>query len=172
MHASVAIAPHQRQKLLVCKRPLTEEEVKELISRFTVPNEYNILFGQTQGEGTHIVAMWFIPGGQVTTTFSNNGTVGTNTTTPFHVFVGTIDRWIDNTPNGAYMRTHGTGGYGVLRPQPSGNMSGYIAGLAPSAPVDWGQVLDNVNQAVGPAVFNRVDSYVTDYVKDHFSGCL
>jgi RHS repeat-associated protein len=156
---------------LVCKRSLTEGEVKELIGRFTAPNEYNLLLGRTQGEGTHMVAFYGIPGGWVTTTFSRNGTIGTNTTTPFHVFTGTVDRWIDNTPGGAYMRTHGTGGYGALNPPPSGNMSGYIAGLAPSVPVDWGRTLDNINQAMGPAVFNRVDSYVRDYVKDHFPGC-
>jgi RHS repeat-associated protein len=161
-----------RANNLVCKRPLTKGEVKELIGRFTAPNEYNLLLGRAQGEGTHMVAFYGIPGGWVTTTFSHDGTIGTNTTTPFHVFTGTVDRWIDNTPDGAYMRTHGTGGYGVSNLQPGVNMSNYVAGLGPSVTVDWGRTLDNINQVMGPVIFDHVDSYVRDYVKDHFSGCL
>ena len=155
----------------MCKRPLTPQEQKALISRFTVPN--SLTTGRPQSDGINVVISWFgFPGGFVTTTRSSDGLSGRNVTTPFHVFTGTVERSIVNTPDGAYMQTHGYGGYGSanLQPQPI-NVSGLIAGLGPGFSVDYGEMLDSINNVVGPEVFNHVDKQATRYAKHHFPGC-
>ena len=149
----------------LCRRPLTEQEKRDLISRFTVPNIYTQ--GRPQSAGTHLVAnSWGIPGGWVNTRFSPDGVLGTNTTTPFHVFTGTVERSISNTDSGAYMLTHGYGGY----PSVSATESPY-ASLETGVVVDLGGLLDLINDEVGPSIFKNVDEAAAKYAKTHFPGC-
>ena len=108
---------------------------------------------------------WGVPGGFVTTTYTNDGLVGTNVTTPFHVFRGTVHRTIVNTSDGAYMSTHGYGGYGL------GN-----AVIPPSIEtggeaIDLGLALDGLNDKYGPEIFNNADKQAARYSKHHFPGC-
>ncbi len=148
----------------MCKRPLTEAEWKDLVRRFTVPNIYTT--GRPQSEGTNLVVnRWSIPGGFVTTRFFAGGLVGTNVTTPFHIFRGTVERSIVNTPDGAFMLTHGYGGYGL------GN-----AVIPPSIEtggeaIDLGLALDGINDIYGPEIFNDLDKQAARYARHHFSGC-
>jgi RHS repeat-associated protein len=154
----------------MCNRPLTPQEKKELISRFTVPNSYTL--GQPKTAGTYLVAHRGIPGGIVTTTFSPDGAAGKNETSPFHIFTGTVERTIVNTDSGAYMQTHGYGGYGSMNlPPQQPNVSMAIAGLGIVITTDYGSALDSVNNSVGPDVFNNVDKQAALYAKSHFPGC-
>jgi len=102
----------------------------------------------------------------VTTTFSEDGTSGANVTTPFHVFTGTVERSIINTDGGAYIQTHGHGGYSQL-PQ---SQSPY-ASLETGFNVDIGGLLDLVNDSTGPSVFNDVDQEAAEYAQNNFPGC-
>lgn len=154
-----------RTRNLICKRPLTDQEKRDLISRFTVPNVYTE--GIPKSQGIHLVAnSWGIPGGWVDTTFSPNGLTGQNVTTPFHVFTGTVQRTISNTGSGAYMLTHGYGGYSQL-PPPSPFASMETGDLT----VDLGSLLDLVNQEAGPGIFDKVDQEAAAYAKAHYPGC-
>jgi RHS repeat-associated protein len=153
-----------RAQNLVCNRPLTTQEQGDLISRFTVPNSYTL--GQPKAPGTYMVAAWGIPGGWVNTTFTPDGLAGTNTTTPFHVFTGVVQRSITNTSNGAYMLTHGTGGYSSL-PQSQSPSASLETGFS----VDIGGALDVINDATGPIIFNNVDQAAAAYAKANFAGC-
>ena len=149
----------------VCRRPLTEQEQSDLISRFTVPNVFTQ--GQPKAPGTYLVVNnWGVPGGWVNTTFSADGLTGTNTTTPFHVFTGTVQRTVLDTSDGAYMLTHGTGGYSSL-PQ---SQSPY-ASLETGFNVDIGGLLDLINDVTGPAVFDNVDQAAASYAAANFPGC-
>ena len=105
---------------------------------------------------------WGIPGGWVNTSFTPDGLSGTNVTTPFHIFAGTVDRTISNTDGGAYMLTHGYGGYPEV-PIPSPYDGSEVA--------DLGYVLDLVNDATGPSVFNAVDQAAAKYAQANFAGC-
>src|SRR5581483_11530257 len=149
---------------LVCNRPLTAREGRDLISRFTVPNVYTQDQPKTSG-GTYLVANTSgIPGGWVTTTFAPDGLQGANVTTPFHVFTGTVVRTLVNTSGGAYIQTHGYGGYGSLQMPPvdSGGMFAFF---------DIGRLLDSINDLTGPAVFNDVDQEAAEYAAMFFPGC-
>ena len=155
----------------VCQRQLTPYEQRDLISRFTVPNVYTQ--GQPKGPGTYMVASSLgfipgdlgIPGGWVTTTFSADGLVGTNITTPFHIFSGTVTRSISNTGSGAYMVTHGYGGYPSL-PPPEPNASSLT-----TAYIDLGGLLDQINDQTGPVVFSGVDQAALAYATLNYPGC-
>lgn len=151
----------------MCQRPLTQQEQRDLINRFTVPNTYTR--GRPQSAGTNLVVSWFVvPGGFVTTTFSADGLAGRNVTIPFHVFVGVVDRSISNTTSGAYMETHGYGGYGSLNlPPPSPSASLETGGTN----LDLGGMLDLINNATGPVIFNDVDEQAARYAKHNFPGC-
>lgn len=66
------------------------------------------------------------------------------------------------------MQTHGYGGYGSLNlPSPSPYASMETGGVA----LDLGEMLDSINNAVGPDVFNNVDKQAALYAKSHFPGC-
>jgi RHS repeat-associated protein len=151
----------------VCKRPLTKNEQRELIQRFTVPNAYTQ--GRPQSAGVNMVAnSWGIPGGFVTTTFSADGLAGMNVTTPFHVLTGVVERSIRNTNNGAFMETHGYGGYGSLNlPSSSPYASMETGGIQ----IDVGEMLDSINNTIGPDIFDSVDRQATRYAVHHFAGC-
>jgi RHS repeat-associated protein len=147
---------------MTCKRPLTPQEHKDLVSRFTVPNNY--LQGRPRLAGTYLVA-WWLPGGWVTTRFSPDGLTGTNRTTPFHVFAGVVEVTSRNTDGGAYMAAHGYGGYGrgnVVIP-PSIETGGEA--------IDLGLALDGINDVFGPAAFGHVFDQAAQYAKKHFPGC-
>jgi RHS repeat-associated protein len=149
----------------VCRRPLTDQEKRELISRFTVPNSFKL--GQPAMSGTHLVANgWGIPGGWVTTTFAPNGLSGSNVTTPFHVFTGTVERSVSNVGGVSYMDTLGYGGYNSQVPTPSQ----YGSSLTTSS-VDIGGLLDSINDLMGPWVFDAVDAQALRYAMNHFPGC-
>ena len=90
----------------VCRRALTPAEARDLISRYTVPNSN---MGTKSGEGYHIVDVGGIAGGVVYTSYSANGLAGRNVTTPFHVFVGTVDQSIGYSGGASYINTHGYG---------------------------------------------------------------
>jgi RHS repeat-associated protein len=156
-----------RTRKAVCRRPLTEEEQQQLLNRFTVPNVYTQ--GQPQGPGVHMVASpWTLglPGGWVTTSFTDNGLGGINTTTPFHVFTGVVTRQISNSGGVAYMETRGTGGYNSQLPPPSPDSSSLTTAF-----VDIGELLDMINQMFGPLVFDAVDQQAARYAAAHFPGC-
>jgi RHS repeat-associated protein len=149
----------------ICQRALTPQEQSDLISRFTVPNVYTQ--GQPKTPGTYMVANgWGIPGGWVNTTFTQDGLAGTNATTPFHVFTGVVTRGIVNSSGGAYMVTHGTGGYSSLPQSPSPYESSET-GFS----VDIGGLLDAINDLTGPPVFNAVDQAAAAYAQANFPGC-
>jgi hypothetical protein len=115
-----------------------------------------------------MVARWGIPGGVVTTRFSSDGFTGTNTTTPFHVFTGTVDVWSFNTDSASYMAAHGYGGYGSLNlppPQPYASME------TGGVPFDLGGALDVSNNLAGPEVFNEVFKQAALYAESNFPGC-
>jgi RHS repeat-associated protein len=154
----------------MCDRPLTEDEQRDLIRRFTVPSSYTTGSIQSENGDINMVANWFgWPGGFVTTTYSPDGLVGTNVTTPIHIFKGTVERSILNTEHGSYMQTHGTGGYGSLNlpaPSPSASMA---TGAGPAIDIGW--ALDFLNQKWGPGIFNDVDEQAALYAKWHFPGC-
>jgi hypothetical protein len=154
-----------RTQNVVCQRPLTPQEQSDLVSRFTVPNVYTQ--GQPKLPGTYLVANnWGIPGGWVNTTFTPDGLAGTNTTTPFHVFTGVVQRSITNTSDGAVMLTHGTGGYSTLPQSQSPDES-----LETGFSVDIGGALDVINELSGPTIFNSVDQAAAAYAKANFAGC-
>lgn len=149
------------------KRPLTAKQQRDLISRFTVPNGY--LQGRPRSEGLNLVVTRFgMPGGVVRTTYSPDGTRGTNVTTPFHVFTGIVERSIENTTTGAYMVTHGYGGYPEMNlPPPNPFASMETMGTY----MDLGDFLDSINAATGPEIFNSVDKQAALYARTHFPGC-
>lgn len=150
---------------LLCKRPLTAQEQRDLISRFTVPNIYTQ--GRPKSAGTYLVANdWGIPGGWVTTSFTPDGLIGTNVTTPLHVFTGVVQRTISNTGGGAYMLTHGYGGYPSM-PDSAAPYGSLETGVV----VDVGGLLDLINDEAGPSIFSAVDQAAAAYAKAHFPGC-
>jgi hypothetical protein len=147
----------------VCHRNLTPAEENDLIRRFTVPDSYTQ--GSPSTAGTYFVVNNRLePGGWVTTAFPSTG-VGTNTTTPFHVFSGTVVRQVVNTPKGASIETTGYGGYGRLATFDSG------AAMIDMAPIDFGELLDALNDAMGPGIFNGLDKAAAAYAKSHYPGC-
>jgi hypothetical protein len=142
----------------VCSRPLTDGEQRDLLTRFGIPNNYTQ--GRDQGgAGYHWVTSLGIPGGMVRTELAPNGLSVRNTTTWFHGLVGTVDRSIENSREGAFFVTHGVGsanpGWGVH--------PGYEWGA--------GTVRDGVNQAFGPTIFGWVDGQAKRYAQNHFEGC-
>lgn len=128
-----------------------------------MPNVY--LQGQPLGAGIHMVAAWGIPGGFVTTTFSADGLTGFNQTTPFHIFTGTVVRSVDNTDTGADMVTYGYGGY------PPGLPTSPNSSSLTTSSIDIGAILDQMNNEMGPAVFNAVDQQAARFAQNHYSGC-
>jgi hypothetical protein len=132
--------------------------MKDLVNRFTVPNKYAAGNSVKNNSINLVVNGWSIPGGLVTTTFSADGLVGTNTTTLYHAFKGTVNVTAVNGTEGGYMTAHGTGGYG---PPTSGvlNLSFVGAGL------------DAINQMSGPSIFNTAFERAFNYAQQHFDGC-
>ncbi len=149
----------------MCNRPLTTQEKQAVISRFTVPNFLTL--GQPQSAGINLVMMP-LPGGFVTTTFAANGLLGTNVTTPFHVFTGTVDRSISNRSDGAYMNTHGYGGYAPVSLPPPDPFASMETG---GAELNLGEILDNLNAVAGPEIFNLADQQAARCAQAHFPGC-
>ena len=115
-----------------------------------------------------MVATWGIPGGWVNTTFTPDGFTGQNTTTPFHVFTGVVQRTIANTSSGAEMLTHGTGSYSALSLPPP---SPYASMETSGGRVDIGEMLDLINDATGPSIFNNADRAAAAYANAKFPGC-
>jgi hypothetical protein len=111
-----------------------------------------------------VVNDWILPGGFVTTAYPSTG-VGTNTTTPFHVFSGTVVRQVVNSAGGASIETNGYGGYGRLPTFDSGT------DMIDMAPTDLGDLLDGLNDSMGPAIFNGVDKAAATYAQSHYPGC-
>lgn len=140
----------------VCERPLTDSEMKDLLSRFAVPGHE----GRPLRSGTHTVWAGGIPGGLVTTTFSRGGLRVTNVTTPAHAFVGQIQRDILVRRDSTWITTSGTGNAQM----------GLPGGLFPS----WDLlaiVRDLANQMSGPTIFRSLDDAAAAYAKAHFEGC-
>jgi hypothetical protein len=105
------------------------------------------------------------PARHITTTFSPDGLSGQNETTPFHIFRGIVVRSIVNTSDGAYMKTHGYGGYGLGNAVIPPSME--TGGVA----IDLGLALDAINDIYGTEVFNNVDKQAARYAKHHFPEC-
>jgi hypothetical protein len=114
---------------LVSKRPLTDQEGRDLMRRFTVPNVSTPGETAVSSDTYLLVSSWGMSGGWVTTNFSAKGLVGGNTTTPFHV--GVVERSIMNASSGADMQTHDYFGY-VPMPLALGMLAGYPLREAPS----------------------------------------
>lgn len=129
------------------ERPLTTDEQKDLLSRFSVPDWFA---GFKHDEGLHLVTLGTMPGGVVNTAFFSNGLKVTNTTTPVHTFVGTIDRQIVVSDGATYIETHGYGNAG----------DGWFGGFR-----------DAVNQLYGPAIFLDLDSSAAYYAFWLYGGC-
>jgi hypothetical protein len=66
------------------------------------------------------------------------------------------------------MVTHGFGGYGSVNLPPSQPSASMETG---GMNIDIGEMLDFINDAAGPAIFNSVDEQATRYATAHFSGC-
>jgi hypothetical protein len=64
------------------------------------------------------------------------------------------------------MFTHGTGGYSGLPPA-----SPYASMETSGARVDIGGLLDLLNDASGPSIFNNVDEGAAAYARANFPGC-
>ena len=132
----------------VCRRQLTAAEEKDLLSRYAVPNAYEM--GNSLGNGEYVVTNQVgIPGGIVQTTFSSGGLAARNVTTPVHVFVGTIVRSFSSSGGASYMDTHGFGNAGP----------------------DIGVLRDELNMDLGPGLFNWLDENAAAYARGHYPGC-
>ena len=132
----------------VCRRQLTNAEGADLLSRYAVPNTYEMGYSLSNGEYfvTNQAGMF---GGFVQTTFSAGGLVATNVTTPVHVFVGTIVRSIASSGGASYINTHGFGNSGP----------------------DIGVLRDDLNMDLGPGLFKFFDENAAAYAKSHYPGC-
>ncbi|CUS44669.1 MAG: RHS repeat-associated core domain-containing protein [Pseudomonadota bacterium] len=136
-----------RVETLICSRPLTNSEGRDLISRFTVPNSNA---GRPSKAGFQIVDFQGIPGGFVITSYSADGLAGRNVTTPYHAFVGTVDQSISISGGRTYINTHG---YGT-----AGNDA-------------VGRARDAVNEVGGKMVFDLLDQQAAAYAKRAYKGC-
>ena len=87
-------------------------------------------------------------------------------TTPLHVFTGTVVRTVTNTDSSAFMQTHGFGGYASPPQAPSP-----YASLETGFSVDIGGILDDINDATGPIIFNAVDQAAAAFAQANFPGC-
>ena len=132
----------------VCRRQLTNAEGADLLSRYAVPNTYEMGYSLSNGE-------YFVTnqagafGGFVTTTFSSGGLVARNVTTPVHVFVGTIVRSVSNSGGASYIDTHGFGNAGP----------------------EIGVFRDELNMDLGPGLFRFFDENAALYAQSHYPGC-
>jgi RHS repeat-associated protein len=128
----------------VCQRAATANERKDLLSRFSLPNDYTR--GKVHSDGFHWVTHKYVPIGLVRMRFGDDGLRVTNTTTPIHPFRGRIDRTIQNFEVGAAAITHGVGPF--------------------AGPVD-----DAANQLLGPGIFRGLDEAGAQYASTNFGGC-
>jgi RHS repeat-associated protein len=101
------------------------------------PNRTYVV-GQVVGSGPRAL---FIPGGFVTSQVSRDGLHVVNTTTPLHIFQGTISRWYFQSNGSWYVVTHGSG-------------------INPANP--WA---DLFNEESGPGIFQGVDANCQAYVQ-------
>lgn len=135
---------------IVCNRPLTPSEQRDLLSRFSVPSIFDE--GFPAGNGEYLVTnSQGIPGGFVQTTFSPDGLAVTNVTTPVHAFVGTVVRSVGVSGGSTFIDTHGFGDAGDSL---------------------LGQLRDENNQAFGPGIFDQLDSLALRYAAANLPGCL
>lgn len=134
----------------VCARALSVGEMRQLLSRFSVPGHA----GEPLGSGTYWVWQGNVPGGRVTSSFTREGLRVTNTTIPGeHFFYGQIQRDIGLQNSGTVIVTQGSGN-------------------AQTDPWDLvGVIRDDINQIAGPQIFNSLDKQAARYAKSHFKGC-
>lgn len=130
---------------LVCRRPLSGSERRDLVQRFTVPSAYWFGARGIDAANTNVVSFFGIHGGLVETTFSPDGLVGANTTRTLHVFHGVVNRTAGNFHGQGYMYAHSFAG----RP--------------------W--AMDGINNLAGPKVFDAYDERARDYAQANFDGC-
>lgn len=130
----------------VCAMALSASQQGELLRRFAVPG-YE---GERLDNGVYYAHTGALPGGFVTTQFSNGYRSVTNTTTQFHVFVGTVTRNI-----------YVSGGMTRISTDGSGNAGSDLIG----------RTRDAANQAGGPSIFDFEDFNAGLYAKFAFPGC-
>ena len=136
-----------RARREVCERALTNAEARDLISRFTVPNSFA---GFKSGSGIQVVDVGGLPGGIVNTTYSPDGLLGRNVTTPYHAFVGTVDQSISYSGGATYINTHGYGNAGD-------------SGI--------GLTRDFINGIAGKGIFEFLDTKAAIFAKIAYKGC-
>ena len=134
-----------RVATLVCNRPLTGGERRDLVQRFTVPGAYWFGASGIDAPNTNAVTWFGILGGWVDTSFSPDGLVGTNVTKTIHLFHGVVNRTAGNYHGKGYMNTHSF--------------------------ADRAWVLDGMNNRMGPNVFRAYDERARDYAQANFDGC-
>jgi RHS repeat-associated protein len=135
----------------VCARDLTDEEGRNLMPLFTVPNDLAGVL--PAGEGLNYVAVGsplLFLGGYVTTTYGPDGLSGVNTTTPVHLLVGTVTRELVREGGKTYVYTYGQGNAG------RGSIN---------------RARDGINQLGGPLIFWDLDRRMTRYAKAAYPGC-
>jgi RHS repeat-associated protein len=148
----------------VCKRAMTDAEQRILVRKFTIPSIF-ATSRVTNDDGLYLVTnSWGIPGGWVQTTFFQNGLIGQNVTTPVHVFVGTVERSVQNRADGAHLVTRG---YGTA---PLGPVMITVPGIYTGI-ILTGPIRDSINTEQGPDLFAPYDRQATRYATHHFPGC-
>jgi RHS repeat-associated protein len=138
-----------RTRNKVCSRKMTDNEMRDLLSRYGAPTATAGLVHRRSGENI-VTAGRVIPGGVVRTTFSTDGLSVTNVTTPVHAFVGVIERSISRSGGETFISTHGYGDAG----------NGLFADLR-----------DSTNALFGPGIFDMLDNDAADYAAANYSGC-
>jgi hypothetical protein len=131
----------------VCDKPLTLSQQAELLEMHAIPGREGERITEN---GTYFVKPFQVPGGFVTTEFNKNHTQVVNTVTRFHPFSGSITRTIFTNARGTFIRTIGSGNAG----------SDFL-----------GRVMDKLNDAVGPTIFNYTDSRAKGWATA-FMGCF
>ena len=129
---------------VVCEAGCTPEEIADLMSRFAVPGQnpaIPVVNGQISPVYDPFTGYY---AGDVVTTITNNGLTTTNTTLPGHVFYdGEIVQTATQNPDGSWsVTTHGFGN-----------------------DVEFG--MGEVNEFLGPEVFNDIHEQMKGYVEQH-----
>jgi len=128
------------------------EDQQNTVAWFTVPRHFGYIVDVrigTAGETRYFVTHpdTGAPGGWVTSELLPDGLSGINTTVPRrHFFQGTVERELVNVNGQLVFITHGIGTSDV-------------------------ELMDFLNQAFGPGVFDALDRHAADRLSRSFPGC-
>lgn len=143
-----------------------------MVGRFTLPNRwrlndidppdtYSVSMTPNQWWLTGIAALAGAPGGWVRTTYSQDGLVGRNVTTPIHAFNGEVNRAAVNAGGRGYMYTHSFDRSSVRILGLNGDGLNSVQT----------RLRDDINDIAGPQAFDYFDGKAKDYARKNFEGC-